>query len=398
MAERMENHPFPHREGYGHGILPGRDRDKMDRDLQHLYESWKTLYLTKEGCREGEMRVSGGQRYQFGSCSEGTGYGMLISVYMANGQNHAHEEFDSIFRYYKNHSLPECGLMRWEADRNGKDLSEYVAPDGDLDVAFALLMAHRQWGSGGEICYLEEGKKLVRNLMAHAVNKPQYVIAREQRNNQGRFSWDHTMSSYQMPAYDRLFAQVTGDAEWEKTLAAAYRLFDYFYRLNPETALAPYVFDLDTYGPAEGRAYVFSYDSCRVPWRTALDYLWNGTDETGLAHDYPHRNAVWFSKYMESLNWDFDQVSERFGLSGEPMSDRYSPRNIVAMMAPAAMVDETTQELLDRSYDYLCRQEPMLEWPGDYFQDTLVLLGMLTITGNMPNFYATEPYEAEKEQ
>lgn len=398
MAERMENHPFPHREGYGHGVLPSRDRDKMARDLQHLYESWKTLYLTTEGCREGEMRVSGGQRYQFGTCSEGTGYGMLISVYMANGQNHAHEEFDGIFRYYCNHCLPECGLMRWEADRNGKDLSEYVAPDGDLDVAFALLMAHRQWGSDGKICYLEEGKKLVRNLMAYAVNKPQYVIAREQRNNQGDFSWDHTMSSYQMPAYDRLFAQVTGDAEWEKTLAAAYRLFDYFYRLNPETALAPYVFDLDTYGPAEGRAYVFSYDSCRVPWRTALDYLWNGTDETGLAHDYPHRNAVWFSKYMESLNWDFDQVSERFSLSGEPMSDRYSPRNIVAMMAPAAMVDETTQELLDKSYDYLSRQEPTLEWPGDYFQDTLVLLGMLTITGNMPNFYATEPYEAEKEQ
>ena len=38
----------------------------------------------------------------------------------------------------------------------------------------------------------------------------------------------------------------------------------------------------------------------------------------------------------------------------------------------------------------------MLEWPGDYFQDTLVLLGMLTITGNMPNFYTTEPYPADK--
>lgn len=64
-----------------------------------------------------------------------------------------------------------------------------------------------------------------------------------------------------------------------------------------------------------------------------------------------------------------------------------SPRNIVGMMAPAAMVDASTQELLDRSYEYLSRQEPMLEWPGDYYQDTLALLGMLTITGNMPDFY-----------
>ena len=85
-----------------------------------------------------------------------------------------------------------------------------------------------------------------------------------------------------------------------------------FYKLNPDTALAPFVFHLDTFGPGGGKPYVFSYDSCRVPWRTALDYLWYGTDETGLAHDYPHRNAVWFSRYMESLNWDFDRVSERF--------------------------------------------------------------------------------------
>ena len=155
MTGRRENYPFPHRGGYKQGFLPNRSREKMNRDLQHLYESWKALYLTTEGCLEGELRVSGGNCYQFGTCSEGTGYGMLLSVYMANAQNHAHEEFDSIFRYYKNHSLPEYGLMRWEADRTGKDLSEYVAPDGDLDVAFALLAAHRQWGSDGEICYLE---------------------------------------------------------------------------------------------------------------------------------------------------------------------------------------------------------------------------------------------------
>ncbi len=387
MTEGNEKYPFPQRRGYKHGILPNHDQDKMDQALWRMYESWKALYLTKEGCREGELRVSGGNRYEFGGCSEGIGYGMLLSVYMANGQNHAHEEFDGIFRYYKNHSLPECGLMRWEADRNGKDLSEHVAPDGDLDAAFALLMAHRQWGSDGEICYLEEGKALISHLMTYAVNKPQYLIARAQLNNPDGLSWDYTMSSYQMPAYERLFAEVTGDVEWKKALDATYRLFNYFYQLNPDTGLAPFVFHLDTFGPGGGKPYVFSYDSCRVPWRIALDYLWNGRDETGLAHDYPHRNAVWFSKYMESLDWDFDRVSAGFALSGESVSMSFSPRNIVGMMAPAAMVDASTQELLDRSYEYLSRQEPMLEWPGDYYQDTLALLGMLTITGNMPDFY-----------
>lgn len=270
----------------------------MNRDLQHLYESWKALYLTTEGCLEGELRVSGGNCYQFGTCSEGTGYGMLLSVYMANAQNHAHEEFDSIFRYYKNHSLPECGLMRWEADRTGKDLSEYVAPDGDLDVAFALLAAHRQWGSEGEICYLEEGKTLVGNLMAYTVNKPQYLIARAQLENPEGLSWDYTMSSYQIPAYARLFAEITGDAGWKKVRDAAYRLFAYFYKLNPDTALAPFVFHLDTFGPGAASPMY----SAMIPagsrggqrWITCgterMKRGWPMTIRTGMRYGFP---GIW---------------------------------------------------------------------------------------------------------
>ena len=46
------------------------------------------------------------------------------------------------------------------------------------------------------------------------------------------------MSSYQIPAYARLFAEITGDAGWKEVRDAAYRLFAYFYKLNPDTALA----------------------------------------------------------------------------------------------------------------------------------------------------------------
>lgn len=216
---------------------------------------------------------------------------MLLSVYMANAQNHAHEEFDSIFRYYKNHSLPEYGLMRWEADRTGKDLSEYVAPDGDLDVAFALLAAHRQWGSDGEICYLEEGKTLVGNLMAYTVNKPQYLIARAQLENPEGLSWDYTMSSYQIPAYARLFAEITGDAGWKKVRDAAYRLFAYFYKLNPDTALAPFVFHLDTFGPGAASPMY----SAMIPAGSRGGQRWItcGTErmKRGWPMTIPHRNA-----------------------------------------------------------------------------------------------------------
>ena len=57
MTGRRENYPFPHRGVYKQGFLPNRSREKMNRDLQHLYEGWKALYLTTEGCLEGELVV-----------------------------------------------------------------------------------------------------------------------------------------------------------------------------------------------------------------------------------------------------------------------------------------------------------------------------------------------------
>lgn len=382
-----ERYPFPQNKGYQYGILPDKSRDEMNGDMLRMYNKWKELYLTTEGCREGEYRVYGGEHYKGGTCSEGTGYGMLISVFMACPDNNAHEEFDGIFRFYKNHLVKGIGLMQWVTDKNGVSLSDGVAPDGDLDVTAALLLAHRQWGSNGEIHYLEEAKTLIGRLMEYVVNKPQYTISRDQITDPEVHYLDFTMSAYQMPAWMRLFYEVTGDDEWTKVIRAVYGVFDYFYKLNPETGLAPYTFMAENLGPMKGKAYTFSFDSCRVPWRVALDYLWNGPDETGLSHDYPSRNAAWFARYMESIDWDFDRVNAAFDLDGTPYSEALSPRNIVGMMAPAALVDESHRKLLEKSYAYLSGLELMRQWPGDYYQDALAVLGMLTLTGNMPDLY-----------
>ena len=393
-------YPFPHRAKYGQGILPNNySRDEMNKDMLRMYNQWRELYITSEGCEPGEIRVLGGGGYKLGTCSEAIGYGMLISVYMATPTNSAHSDFDGLFRFYKRHLIPGYGLMEWEVNKYGNGVNPWAAPDGDMDVAFALLMAHKQWGSKGSIDYLSEAKTLINNIMEHAVNKPQYTIARTQLVNV--LSWSNTMSSYQMPAFYNLFYYATGDKQWLQCIKAAYDLYDYFSRAN-STGLLPFRFRHD-YSPVSYSSsgapndYHFGFDSCRVPWRITLDYLWNGTSNSHLALELPNQQVNWFVNWIkQNKSGDYSQTPASFNLDGTQRSTFSSPRNMVAMMAPAAMVKASNQEILNELYDYLRSIELTHDWPGDYYQDTLLVLGMLTLTGNMPNFYHVEAYPDSK--
>ena len=120
MAIMNSKYSFPyHYATYKYGIRPNHvSQDQMNETIYKLYEQWREVYLRKDGCpEEGMLRVwSGAGRYKDGTCSEGMGYGMLISAYMGTEDNHAQEDFDALYKYYKydtrveNQALTE-GLM-----------------------------------------------------------------------------------------------------------------------------------------------------------------------------------------------------------------------------------------------------------------------------------------------
>ncbi|MBU3113331.1 glycosyl hydrolase family 8 [Clostridium lacusfryxellense] len=401
ITTTVEQYPFPHNTKYANGIMPKSDsQDKMNSDMLKMYTRWKKLYITAEGCAPGELRVLAGDSYSNGTCSEGTGYGLLISVYMANSTNDAHNDFDRILKYYKSHLIPGIGLMEWNIDKDNNGVNPYLAPDGDEDAALALLMADKQWGSNGAINYLAEAKTIIDNLMKNSVNKPQYTMARSQLVNVQ--NWSFTMSSYQMPAAFSEFYKATGDTQWIQSTKAAYGLFDYFSKLNPSGAL-PFKFKHD-YSPVSVNAttklpndYHYGFDSCRVPWRITMDYLWNGTSNNALAHDLPDQQVKWFTNYINTQKGgEYSQTPASFNLDGTAKATYASPRNMVGMMAPAAMVDASNQESLNKMYDYLKDIEITTDSPGDYYQDSLLVLGMMTLTGNMPNFNDVEAHPNNK--
>ena len=77
---------------------------------------------------------------------------LLIAVYMGD-----QTLFDELWKYEQGY-LDDNGLMDWYISADGKDRKGMGgATDADEDMAFALLMASRQWGGKGTLdkAYIE---------------------------------------------------------------------------------------------------------------------------------------------------------------------------------------------------------------------------------------------------
>ncbi|WP_198318334.1 glycosyl hydrolase family 8 [Arthrobacter sp. YN] len=391
-----EQYPFPHNVEYPHGIMPSLDRDTLNRDMLSMYTKWRDQYITTVGAAPGEVRVRASDSlYKDGAPSEGVGFAMLLSVYMASSETGSRTDFDGLFRYYKRNLSPGYNFMGWKVDKEGNSIDPYAAPDGDFDASTALLMAHKQWGSSGAINYLDEAKKIIRDAMEHLIYKPSYLVKTSQTSSTA------VISSYEIPAWFQLYKDITGEDRWDKATDAGYRMFDHFYNLNPTTGLVPFKWVLSstgvpTYTGANGpdsNSTSYGFDPSRLPWRVAQDFLWNGTENSQLAHDLPDRNVKWF---MSKINGNPDNALANYNVDGTDRATYTSPRNMTGPMAVAAMVDASNQESLDLLYGYLRKQEPMSDWPGGYYQDAVMMMSMLVLTGSMPNFYDSAPYPTSK--
>src|SRR6185503_14700054 len=107
--------------------------------------------------------------------SEGQGYGMIITAYMAGHDPDAKIYFDGLYQFYKAHpSIHNPYLMAWnqitgciDDPAGGND----GATDGDLDIAYALLLADKQWGSTGAINYFSEAVNVINAIKANDMNQ-----------------------------------------------------------------------------------------------------------------------------------------------------------------------------------------------------------------------------------
>lgn len=229
------------------------------------YERWKRELVVP--CESG-LRVVSENREE--TKVEAIGFGMLLAAYAADKPT-----FDGLHAFYKSKRTTVANnMMAWDVTCAGIN-DPGSATDGDIDVAFALIVASRQWDGP----YLEEAKEIL-SILSNAMiatctvrDESIYVLWPGYSGG----AWGGcamTDLMYHTPAFFRVFAVVMDDPMWDKLAEDTYILLE--GSAHPETGLVPdWQTAEGTPGPG-GRAGHFGYDACRAPWRLALDFLWNG--------------------------------------------------------------------------------------------------------------------------
>ncbi len=151
----------------------------LSEETVDFYDYWKEKYLAQDPYVQDETQYYvfyGDETFaETGysvpvTVSEAHGYGMLIAASMAEYDTDAKEIFDGMYRYYRSH-LSEIGpnLMAWQQSDNGTAIINSSgadsATDGDLDIAYALLMADSVWGSDGEIDFKQTAIDVINDIM-----------------------------------------------------------------------------------------------------------------------------------------------------------------------------------------------------------------------------------------
>ncbi len=382
ICSQQPRMPFPRHVAYARGsIKPSHlSQEKLDQLTLDFYGQWKRRYV-KAGCHPGEYYVWFEGNKQ--CVSEGQGYGMIIAALMAGADQTAKAIYDGLYRYYKAHPGHNPYLMAWAQAKNCRDIDKGSATDGDMDIAYSLLLADRQWGSSGQINYLDEARKMIGTIARHEINPgTKSVLISDAVDDDSKDFYDTRTSDF-MPANFKAFASATLDPRWDKVTDENYKLFGYMQQTySPDAGLVPdFILHINkTPVPAlphylesryDGNYY---YNACRVPWRIATDFLLTGDKRAKSIDDKINR---WI---RQTTKGDPDNISAGYTLAGNDLKGHYfEALSFIGPFAVSAMVDKKNQQWLNDVWDYLVDFK-LKDY--DYYDNTIKLLNMIVISGN----------------
>lgn len=387
--------PFPQHTKYLAGSLqPSHTKpDELDAPVRQFYAKWRAKYLrVAPGAKdqrfvdynaEGHAHKGKDPR----SVSEGHGYGMLATVLMADAATDqtAHDEFDALYRFFRAHpSRFSPDLMAWLqagpklTNAEGDD----SASDGDEDIAYALLLADKQWGSHGAINYAGEARKVIAAILAYEVNRETRTIQLGDWAHEDRAKATALRSSDIMPQHWVAFRAATENPYWEDVIGQGYLILDQLFQAHAhQTGLIPDFMVLrdGSYQPPRGKFLEdkhdgdFSYNACRTPWRLATDYLLNDVRTARLQ--------------LQTLNaWarmktggDPRRLSAGYTLAGKPLDEDDHAACFIAPLAVSAMIGPD-QQWLDALWQTLLARDA--DRDDDYYSNSVKLLCLIVASGN----------------
>ncbi|MBN2801850.1 MAG: hypothetical protein JXR91_02015 [Deltaproteobacteria bacterium] len=386
-SDAKVNVPFgskPHK--YTEGIITptGVTNEQMDKAVTSFYDHWKTT-LIKKGCGEDRYYLSKGKGSDGITVSEAHGYGMIISALMAGYDKDAKKHFDGMYYYFREHpSNYSKDLMAWHQNRCCRDdEGADAATDGDIDIAYALLLADKQWGSCGAINYKKEALKVIKAIKEKELNSSgKYTLlgdwATPDDNNNYYFA---TRASDFITSEFRSFGEASGNITWRILVESIYTIIGKIQAdISPESGLLPdFILNpLSTPKPAPARFLEdvndgnYYYNSCRVPWRLGTDYLLHGDKRM---KGYLQKINSWAIK---STGGNPENIKAGYTMDGKPVAgSNYATMAFIAPFGVSAMADPSNQKWLDSLWNTISNFPP-----EDYYEDSIKLMTMIVMSQN----------------
>ena len=385
--------PFPqHVEYAGTVIKPDNvDQSSMDETVTNFYAVWKNEYVkTVSGSSPAQEFV----QYEpdpVSTVSEAHGYGMVISAYM--GDKHT---FDAMYHYYKAHpSTIGKNLMSWKQTLKNGNMVEDIddsdsATDGDMDIAYGLLLADAQWGSNGSIDYKNTAIDILHDILSYDVNQDNWTLL------VGDWAKDsdeiHTRPSDFM--IEHLLAFADADTEnsgkWKNVYNKINSIVNYQFTTggSGNTGLMPdfMVESGANYIPVTGEYLEsthdgdFGYNACRTPWRLAMAYITRG--ETALLAQQ-QKQAQWLADLYSAGPANFIRAGYyvKNGTNGSAYGD-YDDLCFTAPFAVNAMIGNN-QEWINKLWASITEGgEDGYEQIVDYYGDTIRMQVLIVVSGN----------------
>jgi endo-1,4-beta-D-glucanase Y len=392
-------------------------------DVQKAYDKWKADLISTSGVgssctncarvtRPADTNGSNGLQTN-STVSEGIGYGMIIAVYM-NDQT----LFDQLWRYEQAHTatassggfpatMTATSLMNWyiasdgttATMTNGGQNGAGAATDADEDMAWALVMADKQWGGKGSLgdTYANFAKKLLGDVLKYEIDQTNNVV----KNGSGWGGVNCLNISYFAPSHYRVFASYAGDSHWTSVVDKSYSIIAASLNTtngNQNNGLVP-AFSTSTgandqcgTAGASNQKHTYQYDSCRTPFRIGIDACLN--DQSSAASYVAKTTSFFAPKAVAGIvdGYNLDG-SENPQFSKSPPATTVSYNGLSAsFIGPAgvgAMYPQSGKDykaFVDDVYAHLIDLQHPMWVGGQYYDESWTMLALLMMTGNYIDF------------
>jgi endo-1,4-beta-D-glucanase Y len=380
------NKPFPQHTAYYSGVIKPQ-RSDMDSQVLSFYNSWAKKYILVDPADSSRKWIDFSDNGT--ACvSESQGYGMVITAIMGDKSN-----FDALYKYYLAHpSQNNKNMMAWKQKKsNGKMVDTEgadSATDGDLDAAYALLLADKQWGSSGTYNYLNGAKNIINALASSTVDGSDYrLLCGDWAKGGADTSSMLTRSSDFMLDYFRVFAKYNSVFANVKSRCEAI-IKSQYANGSGSTGLMPdfWLKKSGSYTPAPKNALEgendgnYSYNACRVPWRFAANYIMTGDPAI-----YNVLNTLnnWI-KGSGAANGNPSNIYDGYyvstGTNGKKISGASAGElSFIAPFMVSALISSANQEWLNRLWDTVVG---MKLGDSEYYGNTIKLQCMIIASGN----------------